>query len=103
MSNPNLPQLTPRIALTRDDAINMLLSSIAMEELALAHILNAEGEKIQYALGTSMAVSAPGNALTVEDLLAANNSVEQTLNTTNNQQIMLHAKMRRALRSARGK
>lgn len=103
MSNPNLPQLTPRISLTRDDAVNMLLSSIAMEELALAHILNAEGEKIQYVLGTSTAAAAPGNDMTVEDLLATNNSVEQTLNETNNQQIMLHAKMRRALRSGKGK
>lgn len=44
LSNPSIPNISPTITLTRDDAINLLLSSIAMEELALAHIINAEGE-----------------------------------------------------------
>ncbi|WP_180250252.1 hypothetical protein [Bacillus toyonensis] len=44
MSQSNLPNVTPNITLTRDDALNFLLSSIAFEELGLAHIINAEGE-----------------------------------------------------------
>jgi len=36
--------------LTREEAVNAILTSIAMEETALSHILNAEGEKIQYVL-----------------------------------------------------
>lgn len=47
VSQPNLPNITPAISLSRDDAINLLLSSIAMEEIGLAHILNTEGEKLQ--------------------------------------------------------
>jgi len=35
----------------REDAISQIISSIAMEELGLSHILNAEGEKIQFVLG----------------------------------------------------
>ncbi|SDC78460.1 hypothetical protein SAMN05421737_1193, partial [Shouchella lonarensis] len=52
MSQPSMPNFTPTITLTRSDVINLLLASIAMEEMGLAHIINAEGEKIQYALGT---------------------------------------------------
>ncbi|MEX0418494.1 hypothetical protein [Bacillus sp. C30] len=44
MSQPNLPDINPNITLTREEAINLLLSSIAMQELGLAHIIN-EREK----------------------------------------------------------
>lgn len=33
-------------ATTRDQAITDLIQSVALEETALSHILNAEGEKI---------------------------------------------------------
>ena len=46
MSYPNLPNITPTITIKREDVINLLLASIAMEELSLAHIINSEGEKI---------------------------------------------------------
>lgn len=59
LSNPNIPNISPTVTLTRDDVINLLLSSIAMEELALAHIINAEGEKIQFVLGTLTGISGP--------------------------------------------
>lgn len=101
MSNPTLPHLTPGISLTRDDAVNLLLSSIAMEELALAHILNAEGEKIQYALGTLPGQGTPGFEPTVEDLLVVNNNVEQMLINVSKQQMVLHSKMRSALNAAK--
>lgn len=46
MSQPNLPIITPNISLTREETINLLLASIAMQELGLAHIINVEGEKL---------------------------------------------------------
>jgi len=52
MSQANIPNMTPNISLSREDAINLILASIAMEEMSLSHILNAEGEKLQYVLGT---------------------------------------------------
>ena len=45
MSLPSFPNIDPPIQ--REDAVNQILSSIAMEELGLSHILNAEGEKLQ--------------------------------------------------------
>lgn len=50
MSQANIPNITPSITISRDDALNLLLASIAIEELGMGHVINAEAEKIQYAL-----------------------------------------------------
>lgn len=52
MSQANIPNITPSLTTTRDDALNLLLASIAIEELGLGHIINAKAEKNQYAVGT---------------------------------------------------
>ena len=70
MSMPNIPNLNPQISVNRDDAVNIILSSIGMEELSLAHILNAEAEKIQFALGTLE--TAGGQASSMTDILETN-------------------------------
>lgn len=94
MSNPNLPNITPAISLSRDDAVNLLFSSIAMEEFGLAHILNAEGEKIQYALGTLPGLS--GGPATLAQVLEVNNSTQSMLNAVIRQEMMLESKLRTA-------
>ena len=70
-------------------------ASIAMEELGLSHILNAEGEKLQYILGTLPGLSGP--PATVSDVLAANESVRSMLETAVQNQLFLKAKMQGAL------
>lgn len=45
----SMPSFPPNGAdMTQEEALTMIIASIAMEELALSHILNAEGEKLQY-------------------------------------------------------
>ncbi|WP_179139782.1 hypothetical protein [Bacillus sp. CDB3] len=39
MSQANIPNITPTISVNRDDTLNLLLASIALEELGLSHIL----------------------------------------------------------------
>jgi hypothetical protein len=75
--------------------VNQILSSIAMEELGLSHILNAEGEKLQYILGTLPGLSGP--SATVSDVLNATESVRSMLETTVQNQLFLKAKMQGAL------
>ena len=95
MSQPSFPELpTP----SRDDAISLILSSIAMEELGLSHIINAEGEKIQFALGTLPGVTSP--PATIEDVLAMNESVRDVLDSITQTQMFLNAKMQDALSSS---
>lgn len=93
MSLPSFPNVDPPIQ--REDAINQILSSIAMEELGLSHILNVEGEKLQYILGTLPGLSGP--PATVSDVLAANESVRSMLETATQNQLFLKAKMQGAL------
>ena len=93
MSLPSFPVVDPPIE--REDAVNQILSSIAMEELGLSHILNAEGEKLQYILGTLPGLSGP--PATVSDVLAANESVRRLLETAVQNQLFLKAKMQGAL------
>ena len=64
----SLPQFSTLSRMTRDEAINLFIASIAMEELGLSHILNAEGEKIQFVLGTLEGAINPG--ATIEEVLA---------------------------------
>ena len=96
MSLPSFPNIDPPIQ--REDAVNQILSSIAMEELGLSNILNAEGEKLQYILGTLPGLSGP--AATVEDVLSANESVRDLLKTAVQNQLFLHTKMQGALFSS---
>lgn len=91
LSQPNIPNISPAITLTRDDAINLLLASIAMEELGLAHIINAEGEKIQYALGTIPGLTP---ASTLANILEVNESVQDTLSLAVKKEMLLNSKLK---------
>ena len=92
MSQPNFPIIDP--PLTRDGSVNKIIASIAAEELSLSHILNAEGEKLQYVLGTLPGLSGGAG---VQDVLDVNKSVQRTLDEITQQQLMLGAKLSAAL------
>jgi len=47
LSQANIPNITPNISVTKEQSIHLLLSSIAMNELAFSHLVNAEAEKLQ--------------------------------------------------------
>lgn len=95
MSQSNIPNITPVISVTRDDALNLLLSSIALEELGLSHIINAEGEKIQFALGTLPGVTSP--PASISDLLLINESVRGTINDLTKKEFLLQSKLESVL------
>ena len=91
MSMPNIPNLNPQISVSRDDAVNIILSSIGMEELSLAHILNAEAEKIQFALGTLE--TAGGQASSMTDILETNKLASKMVRNVIKNQMLLSMKM----------
>ncbi len=98
MSQPTINDINPQVTLTRSDAITLLLASIAMEDLGLAHILNTEGEKVQYALGTLPGLVEPA---TLEDILAVNESLQNTLSLAVKKEILLDSKLDRVIQLSR--
>lgn len=87
----------PNTLIERNQALNEIVSSIAYEELGLSHIINAEGEKLQYLLGTLPGLS--GGAATTEDVLDANESVRNLLEQLYSNQMILNGKLQSALSS----
>ena len=75
------------VIITREMAVNYILSSIAMAGLACSHVLNAEGENMKYILGTLPGYS--GSAATFEEVLATSKSIIGVLTTIGNNQILL--------------
>lgn len=91
MSMPNIPSLNPDISVTTEDAVNIILSSIGMEELSLSHIVNAEAEKIQYALGTLD--TANGTPASMEEIMTINRASEKMLRDVIKNQMLLSMKL----------
>lgn len=85
MSLPNIPDIDPNITLDRCEVINLLLSSIAMEEIGISHILNAEGEKIQRFL--------KNNNICVHDYFKLNKEINQMLRSIVKSQLLLQMKL----------
>ena len=76
--------------------INLLLASIALEELGLAHIINAEAEKIQYALGTIPGLTP---AATLADILDVNESVQDMLELVMKKELLLESKLKQIIKA----
>lgn len=79
-----MPVIVPSSA-TRCQAITDIVASVALEQAALAHILNAEGEKLQKVVG--MLLVSP------EQLLATNRSVERMVNAVSRLEMVLQSKL----------
>lgn len=92
MSMPNIPDVNANINLNSDDVINLLFASIAFEELGQSHLINAEGEKIQYVLGTLENLK-PLEPATIEDLQKINTSVKQMVRNIIKNQMLLQFKL----------
>ena len=70
---------------SRSQAITDTLQSIALEEAALAHILNAEGEKLQCAVAME--------CITAEKLIEVNETVRSTMEAAAKFEQALQAKL----------
>ncbi|MEG1706142.1 MAG: hypothetical protein RR086_01865 [Clostridia bacterium] len=79
-----MPVIKPG-TITRGEAVGDIISSIAIEEKAFAHILNAESEKIRAVVDSSGA--------SAEDMLNVNASVKNTISAISRLEIQLQTKL----------
>ena len=94
MSMPTFPKNDP--PLTREGSLNEIISSIAAEELSLSHLLNVEGEKLQYVLG---AMPGLDEAASLDEVMQVNQSVKDTLSGIVEQQMPLSSKLGAAMKA----
>lgn len=88
MSFPTIPDIEPVIDIDFRDAVNLLLSSIAMEEMSLSKLMDAEHDKIQYALKRCQ-----HGGCTLHDVTEVNKSAEDMMKTLIKLQMLLQFKL----------
>ncbi|WP_207708834.1 hypothetical protein [Heliobacterium mobile] len=86
MSAPNIPERT------REEAINDIIESIALEETALAHLINAEAHKVQNAIST--------DNISIPELTALNKSVRDLMMIVVKKEMLLQFKLELVLASS---
>jgi len=75
---------------TREQSLNAIIASIAMEEVALSHVLTAESEKIKYVIENAKAKDY--DPTSINDLLAVNKSAGDLIKTVKELQLILKDK-----------
>jgi hypothetical protein len=93
MSSPNIPDIKPQIDLKREDVITLLLASVALEEVGLSRILNAEGEKIKAVLDYK-GCECPD----ISQIKELNESVSETIDSIVRLQMLLQMKLKDILK-----
>lgn len=88
MSFPNIPDIIPKIDIDFEDAINLLLVSIALEEISISELLDAETKKLLTVLK-----QCEHNNFSVEDVKDINKSINQTLINIIKFQMLLQFKL----------
>ncbi|HEX2945439.1 MAG TPA: hypothetical protein VHT96_05760 [Clostridia bacterium] len=95
MSFPNIPDASLNLNVTTDQINNLLLASIAFEELGLAHVINAEAEKIQSVLGTLNGPTTKNPS--VNDLERIDSTVDRILKDVIMKEMLLLFKLQNVL------
>ena len=88
MSMPAFPN--PAEIPTTEQALAAIIASVAMEEVALSHVINAESEKIKFVVECAKEKGCEN--MNIDDILAVNKSVDEVLKRIVELQIILKKK-----------
>ncbi len=92
MSFPNIPDVNPSIGITLEDAIHLLLASIAMEECSVSKLMDAESCKILCVLQKYLQ-----EHISLQSLLDVNQSASHTIQDLVKLEMLLQFKLRDVL------
>ncbi len=92
MTFPNISNISTEIKINREKSFNLLLASVAFEQLGLSNIINAEVEKLQYILDI-FENNQQQEILTVRELIQINTTTRKLFRTVINSHILLQLKL----------
>lgn len=90
MTMPNFPEIPELPDIDVCESLGLVIESVALEELALAHLINAEAEKVQK-------VADPQNCASPYEMVKVNSSVSKTLVNIIKLQMLLQFKLENVL------
>lgn len=90
MTMPNFPNIPELPDIDICESLGLVVESIALEELALAHLINAEAEKIQK-------VASPEHCASPFEMVKINESVSKALVNVIKLQMLLQFKLENVL------
>jgi PP-loop superfamily ATP-utilizing enzyme len=88
MGMPDIPDIRPKIEIDKEDVISLLLISIALEEISLAHLVNAEALKLQEAIEKKCKF---------DEMMEVNEAVVRALKTVIKKEMLLQFKFENIL------
>jgi hypothetical protein len=92
MSLPDSPEMKPGQSITKRESLALLLTSVAMNEISLSHIISAEADAIQ-----AFVKSRP-EELSYMSVIRINNTASRLLEEVSNGQWLSLSKLDRILR-----
>lgn len=93
MSQPTIPMISPETM--RDAAYNLLLASIAMEEIGLNNIKNADGDKIEQV--ASILIGKENAGVAVDRILEINKIIGSLVDAIMQNQALLKGRLEKIL------
>ena len=93
MSFPNIPDIDPKINICFGDAINLLLTSVAMEEMSLSKLIDAETKKLLCVLKDLGCCEAENAGVMIRDTLDINRSIDGMIKNISKLQMLLQYKL----------
>lgn len=98
MSMPKIPDFTSDLSVDREEAVIMLLSSIAEEEMALSRIIHAQADSLSHFFDTR--TDEGGRPFTYDDMMKINDSVVSMMNDIMTKEIILKMKLAKVIELA---